>query len=510
MNKNNELKIGSVLSYLQIAISILIGLAYTPFMLRTLGKSEYGLYNTVSSTISLLSLLSLGFNASYIRYFSKYKKENNKESIYKLNGLFVIIFSIIGIVALLCGLFLSFNLTYVFDEGLTAKEYETARILMIILSFNLAWTFPASVFTSIISAHEKFIFLKLLGIGKTVLSPLVHIPVLLAGYGSVGMVVVTVSITLIIDIIYLCFTLRKLNQKFIFKNFEKGIFKSLFIYTSFIAINMVVDQVNSNIGKFLLGRYKGTEVVAVYSIGYILYNYFATFSTAISGVFTPRVHGIINNTKDNLEEQKKQLTDIFTKVGRVQFLILGLVSTGVVFFGKIFIRFWAGSGYDDAYYVAILLILPAMIPLIQNVGIEIQRAENRHQFRSIAYFCMAIVNLVSSIFLCQAFGAIGAAIGTSMSLVIANGFVMNIYYHKKCNINILYFWTNIIKMFVGFIAPIIAGILIIKYASITSVWKLFVWIIVYTVVYCISICLLSMNKEEKKIFKKIILKIAKK
>lgn len=504
MENGKQLKIGSILSYLQIGISIIIGLAYMPFMLRTLGQSEYGLYNTVSSTISLLSLLSLGFNASYIRYYSKYEKENDKESIYKLNGLFMIIFVIIGIIAFACGLFLSFNLTYVFDDGLTAQEYEIAKVLMIILSFNLAWTFPASVFTSIISAHEKFIFLKLLGIGKTVLSPLIHIPILLLGYGSIGMVTVTVIVTLIIDFIYLFFVLKKLKQKFVFKNFEKGIFKSLLVYTSFIAINLVVDQVNSNMGKFLLGRYKGTSVVAVYSIGYLLYSYFATFSTSISGVFTPRVHRIINHTKEDVVSQKQQLTDIFTKVGRVQFLILGLVATGIVFFGRPFIGFWAGAGYEESYYVAILLILPAMIPLIQNVGIEIQRAENKHQFRSVAYFCMAIINLVLSIFLCQIYGAIGAAIGTAISLLVANGLVMNVYYHKKCNIDILYFWKNIFKLIPGLILPVGLGIIIMTFIEFSSIWKMFLWIIIYALVYIISIWLFSMNKYEKSIIKKLL------
>ena len=459
------------------------------------------------SAVSLLSLLSLGFNASYIRYYVKYQKENKIESVYKLNGLFMIIFSIIGVVALVCGLFLSFNLTYVFDEGLTAQEYETAKILMIMLSCNLAWTFPASVFTSIISAHERFIFLKLLGIGKTILSPLIHIPVLLLGYGSIGMVMTTVLVTLVIDFIYLFFVLKKLKQKFIFKDFEKGIFKSLFVYTSFIAINMIVDQVNSNLGKFLLGRYQGTTAVAVYSVGYLLYSYFAMFSTSISGVFTPSVHRIINETKADEELQKQQLTDIFTKVGRVQFLIIGLVATGVVFFGKVFIKFWAGVGYEDSYYVSLLLILPAMIPLIQNIGIEIQRAQNKHQFRSVAYFCMAIVNLVSSIFLCQIYGAIGAAIGTAVSLLLANGVTMNIYYHKRCNINVLFFWKNIIRIFIGFIIPICVGVIVMTCVEMTSIWKMFLWILIYVVVYVISIWFFSMNKNEKNVVKKLLGKI---
>ena len=105
--KVNQLKIGSLLSYMQMAISVMIGLVYTPIMLRLLGKSEYGLYNTVASTISMMSILSLGFNSSYIRYYSKYKTKGDQESIFRLNGLFFGIFTVIGAIALICGLFLT-------------------------------------------------------------------------------------------------------------------------------------------------------------------------------------------------------------------------------------------------------------------------------------------------------------------------------------------------------------------------------------------------------------------
>ena len=129
--ETNQLKWGALLSYIQMALGIIVGLAYTPIMIRLLGKSEYGLYNTVSSTIAMLSILSLGFNSSYIRYYSKYKKDGNEQAIYKLNGLFLLIFGIIGLIGLACGLFLSFNLQIVFDEGLTSQEYEIAKILML-------------------------------------------------------------------------------------------------------------------------------------------------------------------------------------------------------------------------------------------------------------------------------------------------------------------------------------------------------------------------------------------
>lgn len=509
--KVNQLKIGSLLSYLQMALNILINLFYTPIMIHSLGKSEYGLYQTVTSTIAMLSILSLGFNASYIRFFARYKKNDDRKSIEKLNGLFLIVFTIIGIIALACGMFLTLNLELVFSTGLTASEYEIAEVLMLLSTINLALMFPMSVFQNIISANERFVVLKLLGMLKTVFSPLVGIPLLLMGFRSVVLVLITLIISIITDCIYIYYVVYVLKNRFVFHDFEKGIFKNLFVYTAFIAINMIVDQINLNVGKILLGRYRGTADAAVYSVGFTLYHMYQSFSTSVSSVFTPRIHKIVNDTKENLKKQRGQLTELFVKVGRVQFLVLGLVSTGIVFFGRSFILdFWAGKGYEDSYGVAVLFILPATIALIQNVGIEIQRALNKHQFRSVVYLIMAFVNLVVSIILCQRYGAIGCAIGTAISFVLANGFIMNIYYHKQCSIDIIYFWKNILRMGVGLLIPIVVGIVMNRYVDTSQISAFILSVGVYTIVYILSMWMMAMNTYEKDLVRKVFRKLRRK
>ena len=134
----------------------------------------------------------------------------------------------------------------------------------------------------------------------------------------------------------------------------------------------------------------------------------------------------------------------------------GILGSGctMVFFGRPFIKIWAGTGYEDAYYVVLLLTIPATIPLIQNVGIEIQRAQNKHKFRSIVYMIRAVLNLGVSIVFCQWWGAIGSALGTAISLVVANGFLINFYYQKKCNVDAVAFWKSIIKMLRGLVLPV--------------------------------------------------------
>ncbi len=508
--KVDQRKVGSILSYVQMGLGVIISIIYTPAMLRLLGQSEYGLYNTVASTISMMSVLSLGFNSGYIRYYSKYKRNNDKESIYKLNGLYLTIFSIIGIIALLCGLFLSFNLHMVFDEGLSASEYKTATVLMLLLTFNLAISFPMSVFGNIVSSHEKFIFAKIFRIGKTVLGPFVNILLLLSGYKSIAMVASSVTLALIVDVIYLFYVFKVLKQKFVFGVPEKGVFKSLFAYTGFIALNMIVDQINLNIDKVLLTRFHGPEVTAVYSVGYSLHHYFQMFSTSISGVFAPTVHRLVNESKNNVAKLKEVLTTLITKVGRVQFLILALLASGIVFFGKQFIQFWAGDGYEESYIVALFLVIPATIPLIQNVGIEAQRAQNKHQFRAIAYAIMAVINLAISIYLGKKYGAAGSALGTAIAVTLANGLIMNIYYHKECNIDIIKFWKSILRMSLGLIIPIIAGILITRFADLTNIYVFIGGIAVYSLIYAISMWFIGMNDYEKELVTTPLKKVFKK
>lgn len=506
--KNNQRKLGSILSYLQMGLGMAISLIYTPLMLRLLGQSEYGLYNTVSSTISMLSVLNLGFGSGYVRYYAQYKKDNDQQGIYRLNGLFLIIFSVIGAVALACGLFISTHLELVFGTGLTAQELSLAKTLMILLTVNLAVSFPMSVFSNIVSANERFVFLKLLSILKTVVSPMLTIPLLLMGFRSVALVVSALVIALVTDVLYLYYVLFVLKNRFVFRNFEPGLFRSLFGYTVFIAINLVVDQVNNNLDKFLLGRFNGTAATAIYSVGFTLYHYYMMFSTAVSSVFTPKVHLLVRETGADPACQRAGLTELFTKVGRIQFLILALIASGLVFFGEYFITdIWAGGEYAESYYVMLLLVLPSTVPFIQNLGIEIQRAQNRHHFRSIAYLIMAVGNFCMTVALCPRFGAVGATLGTAVSLLLANGLIMNIYYHRHCNVNVISFWRSILRLSVGLIPPVLLGAVMRFGLKELSLAHYLGAIAVYTAVYCGSVWLLGMNRYEKNMIRGAVRKV---
>lgn len=502
----NQRKVGVILSYLSQAIQILSGLIYTPIMLRLLGQSEYGLYQLVYSVVSYLSLLSLGFGSSYIRFYSRYKVDNDEKGISKLNGMFMIIFSIISLISILCGSVLVINIENVFSTGLTPDEVPTARILMILMVINLAMTFPNSVFNNYVTAHEQFIFQKLLTVLQSLLNPFITLPLLIMGYGSIAMVSVTTFLTfakLIADMIF-CF--KKLHMKFSFKNFDFKLLKHMFVFTFFIFLNQIIDQINWSVDKFLLGRFAGTVAVAIYGVAGQLNTMYLNFSTAISNVFVPKVNKIVAETDDN-----NLLTELFIKIGRIQSILLFLIITGYIFFGQSFIRFWAGDGYETSYKIGLFLMIPVTVPLIQNLGIEIQRAKNKHKMRSIVYLVICIANIFVSIPCIKTWGASGAALGTAISLTAGNIIFMNIYYHKAIGINIIKFWNNISKFILALIPTILCGLLINRFIPTDkSLLILGISIILYCIVYLISMWLLGMNDEEKQLLSAPLKKIKNK
>ncbi|MBS7216930.1 MAG: polysaccharide biosynthesis protein [[Clostridium] spiroforme] len=493
--KTNQLKIGVILSYITMFAQNIIGILYTPIMLRLLGKSEYGLYQLVYSVVSYLGLLSFGFGSAYVRFYSRYKVKNDEDGIARLNGMFITIFLIIALISVLAGSVLVFNVELIFKQGLTPSEISTARILMILMVFNLAVTFPSSVFDSYVTAHECYFFQRVVSLLQTVLNPFLTLPLLLMGYKSISLIVVTTILTVGKFIMNMYYCRKKIDMRFKFKNMQFSLLKEIWVFSFFIFLNMIVDQINWSVDKFILGMFGGTVAVAVYAVGGQINTLYMSLSTSVSSVFIPRINTIVADNDDN-----NQLTDIFTRVGRIQFIVLALVLNGFILLGKYFISVWAGNGYDSAYYVVLLLIIPVTVPLIQNLGIEIQRAKNMHKFRSIIYFMIAIGNVLISIPLTKAYGEVGAAFGTAITMTLGNIIIMNWYYHARVKLNMKYFWSNIFKLFPAILISFSIGLIASKIITVNSIINFIFVGCIYAISYLICMYLFGLNSYEKGLF----------
>lgn len=487
----NELKTGIVLSYLALVLNTVISLLYTPFLNEKLGTSEFGTYTFVNSVVTNLIILDFGFGNAIVRYTAKYRAEENAESEKTLHFMFFILYCIIGLIAFVIGIVLTYNAGFIF-KSLTSSELSRAKILMLIAVINISISFPLGLYGAIIQAYEKFIFLRAMNLARTILNPLSIVIVLIYGYKSITVMLVTTILGTALNIFNIFYFHKVLGKRIHRAKFDYGLLKAISTYSFFIFLNIIVDRLYWATDNIILGIFAGTTALAVYNIGSQLFNYYMQISTSIYGIFLPKVVDI--NVKN---ENIKPLSDLFIKVGRIQFIMLSFVLSGFIIFGREFISLWMGPGFSDSYYIALVVMVTSVIPLSQNIGISILQSKNMQAFRSICYIFIAILNVILSVILVKPFGAIGCAVATSLAGIAGQIIIMNIYYNKKIKLNIRGYWSNVLKLSGVALIGLVPGGLLNYFIGAHGVFILIVKMAVFSILFIAGSWLLGMNEYEK-------------
>ena len=233
----SQKKTGILLSYIIVGVNILAGLLFSPFMLKCIGDSQYGLYSVSVSLISLISLLDLGLGQTLVRYISKARVLNKPDEEAKLNGLFLTLYSAIAVLSALMGVALLFVYPLISKKAMTVEEIRLFRIIFPILLSNTVVSFPLCVFSATITAHEDFIFLKSVNLIMIVLKYLALIFLLIKGNKLVAVTVAIVIVSIGMQLIYVVYCVEKLRIKFSFCGWDRKILREIFWFSFFIFLN---------------------------------------------------------------------------------------------------------------------------------------------------------------------------------------------------------------------------------------------------------------------------------
>lgn len=429
--KRNGARIGALMSYILIFLNTAYGLIITPFILRQVGDADYGVYQTVAGLSAFLAVLDLGFSGTVQRFIAKFNAEKNRTKINEYLGMALIQTFVVSGIFLVVGGGIFFAIDPVYSSKFTPSELQLTKQLYWILLANVGLTFFDNVLFGVIAGHNEFGFANGLKI-VLLLAKTAVIYIFLPIFNSVIVVVaIQASMTALTLVAYYLFIRRKLQVRFVFGKWDKELFWSSFRYTMLLFLQSLVIQFNGNVDKNVIGAVQGPELVAVYSFAITIYNMYEQLSFSISGVMLPTVTNRIHEGATS-----RDLEDLVIRVGKIQFLLLGAILCGFITLGKEFFAAWLGAGYEDCYLLALILMIPVTIPLIQNVCISILRAKNLMGFRTLSLVYSAAVNFVVTLVGTILFGYFAAAVGTALSTVIGSIISMNIYYKRKLGLNV--------------------------------------------------------------------------
>lgn len=507
----NEKKSGVIISYITVVASTLINFAYVPILLGFMGKSEYGIYETMGSIIAYFSIMDFGLGSTITRFYTKYLALKDEKNMANVLAICSRIYAVITSIILAVGSVLYFFLEDIYKDKWSSSELESGKRVYVVLLISIAITIISQIYNAVISSHERFTFIKVATLIQTLLQPVVVILVMMAHPTAFAMVIVmTISnIALVAVKIYYCYA--KLNMKIKLYNFEKALLYSMLGFSFYLFLTAMVDQMFWRSNQIILSSVAGTGAVAVYAPPFKIFTAYTMISSVIFSIFLPMVTTMVANNKP-----KDEFSKLFIKAGRLQFIILFAILTGFMLLGKEFLFLWLGrSDIRDSinvmYFVTLALIAPFSVELIQNLGLVIIQARNRCKFRALVFLCTAVITIGIAIPVAKRYGIIGCSIVTGCAFVVNSGFIMNVYFKKIMELDVKGFWVEIIKILIPGLACCIAAGFLFRYINLASTIVDFVVKgIIFVILYIVVMWLFVMNKYEKNLIMEPIKKLKNK
>ena len=436
-SEKKQVYIGTILSYITIFANSIYGFVIAPFVLSTVGDSDYGVYQTIASLANSLMIIDVGLGATLVKYTAEYRAKGELFKIAKLLKT-VLNFSVvisICVIALIIYIYAGFDKIY----GSTFNDWELgyAKTLVILFGLNMVLMLFDDLLAGIIG-----------GLNRLVVSNGIRFSKVFLRYVFILVLLPFVKSTILIIYLNIALTIAFMFVEFLYarpylKNLEVREYvddsvnsKQILVYSFYIFAMAIVNQVNGNLDNVIIGAEMGAAFVTIYSFALTIFSAYDNISSSISKNLLPTVTNITYNNPEHIEP-------FISKVGRVQFMLMGAVLFCFAVIGKDFVILWLGERFTDVYYISLILLIPSTLELCVNTCLAMLRALNKLGFRTIVLTITTIVNALITVIGVKIYGYYAASVGTAFSVIVGSVLIMNIYYYKKLNINILRVYYNI-------------------------------------------------------------------
>ena len=487
-------KAGVMLSYVLMLFEVMSTLLLTPFIMRTIGTAEFGVYKLSASVVAYLLLLDLGLGNAVTRFIAKFKAQGNEENNRRFLGVASLYYIIIAILSLILGVFLVKVYPAVFATGLSKDEIVLGQTLLGITMVNAAITLGTTAYANVILAYEHYSFSRICSIIQIILRIVCTVLSLRWGMGSVGLVTINLFLTICLRMIFVLYVLFRIKLIPTLKGIKFSFVQEVVVYSSWILLQMIATQINISANQIMLGILvpSATTIITVFSIGSQIVQYFQGVGSAFDGVLMPGIVKMVEN-----KPSSRQLLDEMIRIGRYILIILSLLWGAFLLFGKQFVILWAGSDNSQAYYVALIMMSAYIFIYTESIGSQILWAMNEHKEQAIIKFIIVIISSVLSIFLIRWNPLMGATIGTFIALLIGDIVVMNYVFHKKIGIDLHKYYKGLFRGILPSTVISISFGYMIKAIGMIGWSGFLINITLVSVVYIICILSFGANESEK-------------
>lgn len=473
-------RVGIVLSYANTGLSMITGLYLSSFLLRILGDTEYGIYQTVASFANYLVLLEFGTGTVITRNLSicrskgapQEEVERNVSTIWTITCVLATVILAVSVVFYLA-------LDSVYRQSMTPAQIAYGKKILVLVTLCLVLSFIQQTFGGVILACEDYTFTAKMNIIKTVLRVVLLTGLLLQYQYSILIAAVDTVLAFCLGGYSYLYCRTRCKVRFGFRKFDRTIFRDSFPLSAAIFIQALVNQANSNVDKFVIGIKMNPESVALYSVALYIYTAFSQVSTVPISMYGPQT---IKDVAAGVSG--KALADSLAAPCRLVSFLGGGILFGFACVGRQFIEIVYGKNYLLCWPIALIIMFPMFLNMTTGVLVNVLDAQNRRMARSLALLFTTAANIVLTVLWIDRYGMVGAALATAVCTLAGQVLFMNAYYDRKMGIPILYMYK---KAFHGILVfQIMGAVLALALGRIIS--NVYVSFVVCGIVYVVIAC----------------------
>lgn len=421
VHSRNQIKVATLVSYISIAVNIISGLLFTPWLIHQLGDGDYGIYSIGTSIITLL-IMDFGISEAVAKYVAQYRTEGKEEKVTELLSLVTKIYLILALIFLALFSVLYFFLGNIY-AGLTAGELIKLKNVYIIIAIYNVFAFAFTPLSGIMLAYEHLVSLKLCDIVLRLLTIVITIIAIINGLGLYSAVMAN-AIAGVAVIAYKLYIIQSNHRFKIDLSYQDNdLLKKIFSFSVWVALLVITQRCIYSITPSILGALSSSNEVTLYSVSSALEGYAYSFGSVISTLFLAKI------TRQLEAGDYDGFNKLIITTGKIQFLLCAVILGGFICVGNDFINLWMGNGYEITYTMTVILLIPSVFIwpfMTASVGLTVA---NRVKGPALVNLGTACINIFMECILVGKLGALGAV----LSIAIANSFkdIALIFVYKK-------------------------------------------------------------------------------
>lgn len=408
-----------VINWTALIAEVAVAFVLTPFIVRSLGLAQYGVWSLLNSLIGYIGLVDLGVRGSVGRFLNAYLARKEHQRVNEVISTSLAFLAAASLVALVAAMLIAFTFGLLFPKT-PPDLLDEIRLALPLLALGLWISFWGAIYRTILTAFDRFDLMTGVGLGGLILRAGTTVFVLVKGWGLVGLVGSTVGSALVVNLIYARMARWYLpDARFRFRDVSSERLKEMWTFGLVAFTGRTAGTMAAQAAPVIAMTFVGATGVAIYAIATQLIQVGQKVVDQLGNVLSPSVMKLAGVA------DLPGLQSVFLWCARFGFLVGALVYLGIIVFAPAFMSLWIGPEFVAATPIVRILAIGELLAILASTaGLTLFSLGKLRASLSISVFEAVGILALSVLFAGPlGMGLLGLALGTLIPRAVARGVV---------------------------------------------------------------------------------------